>query len=106
MSTVERLKHLFTENQIMIVFLGLLAGFLLPGAFKPLAGYGTILLMLIFFTSSLRLSLDELLAYAKDWKMLLLTSFFMLIFLPVAMWLPPALFAPNWALAFLIVGAM
>ena len=62
--------------------------------------------MLIFFTSSLRLSLDELKNYAKDWKMVVLTSLFMLVFLPVAMWLPPRIFAPDWALPFLIVGAM
>lgn len=106
MSIVDRLKHLFTENQIMIVFLGLLAGFLFPAVFKPIAAWGSALLMLIFFTSSLRLSLDELAEYAKDWKMLSLTSFFKLIFLPFAMWLPCAIFAPEWALPFLIVGAV
>jgi BASS family bile acid:Na+ symporter len=62
--------------------------------------------MLIFFTSSLRLSIHELTEYAKDWKMMTLTSFFKLIFLPIAMWLPCALFAPDWALPFLIVGAV
>ncbi len=90
----------------MVVFLALVAGLLWPVIFKPLAGYSSLLLMLIFFTSSLRLSFDELKEYAKDWKMVLLTTFFMLVFMPVAMWLPPKLFAPDWALPFLIVGAM
>jgi BASS family bile acid:Na+ symporter len=106
MSIVSRIAHLFTENQIMIVFLGILMGFFYPEIFHPISAYGTAILMLIFFTSSLRLSLGELAEYAKDWKMLSLTSFFKLIFLPVAMWLPCALFAPDWALPFLIVGAV
>ncbi len=90
----------------MVVFLGILGGFIFPNIFKPIAPYGSFLLMLIFFTSSLRLSLNELKNYAKDWKMVALTSLFMLVFLPVAMWLPPRIFAPDWALPFLIVGAM
>jgi BASS family bile acid:Na+ symporter len=106
MDLLHRLKHLFTENQIMVVFVALVAGFVLPGIFKPIAPYGTYLLMLIFFTSSLRLSLSELTGYAKDWKMLTLATAFMLVFLPVAMWLPARIFAEDWALPFLIVGAM
>lgn len=90
----------------MIVLIGIVAGILLPKYFRPIAPYGTYLLMLIFFTSSLRLNMKELTGYAKDWKMLAVSSGFMLIFLPLAMWLPPAAFAPDWALAFLIVGAM
>lgn len=103
---LDRVKRLLTQNQIMIVFLALLAGFLFPRVFRPLAPLGTPLLMLIFFTSSLRLSLHELRGYAGDWKMAILTTFFMLIFLPVVMWLPPHFFAPDWELPFLIVGAM
>jgi BASS family bile acid:Na+ symporter len=74
--------------------------------FKSFAPYGSWLLILIFFTSSLRLSFDELKEYAKDWRMILLTTLFMLVFLPVAMWIPARIFAPEWALPFLIVGAM
>ncbi|MBI4139256.1 bile acid:sodium symporter, partial [Candidatus Uhrbacteria bacterium] len=106
MTLLARLRHFVMENQIMVVFFGILAGFLFPAVFKPIAAYGSFLLMLIFFTSSLRLSLEELADYAKDWRMVLLTTLFMLVFLPVAMWLPPRIFAPDWALPFLIVGAM
>lgn len=101
-----KLKHIVTENQITVVFLALVAGFLFPGIFKPIASYGTYLLMFIFFTSSLRLSLSELAGYAKDWRMLVLATGFMLLFMPLAMWLPPRVFAEDWALPFLIVGAM
>jgi predicted Na+-dependent transporter len=95
-----------TENQIMVVFLALIAGLIFPHVFRPIASVSTELLMLIFFTSSLRLSLSELVTYAKDWRMLVLTSIFMLVFMPIAMWLPPRIFAEEWALPFLIVGAM
>ncbi|MDD5437614.1 MAG: bile acid:sodium symporter [Patescibacteria group bacterium] len=106
MSIWERVKHIFAENQIMVVLIGIIAGILLPKYFKPIAPYGTYLLMLIFFTSSLRLNLKELMGYAKDWKMMAMATAFMLVFLPLAMWLPPAVFSPDWALAFLIMGAM
>ncbi|MEO5927178.1 MAG: bile acid:sodium symporter [Patescibacteria group bacterium] len=106
MSLGDRIKNLFTENQIMVVLIALLLGFLFPSVFRPIAPYGTFLLILIFFTSSLRLSLGELATYAKDWKMLLMAAGFMLVFLPIVMWIPPAIFAPDWALPFLIVGAM
>lgn len=102
----QRLKHFLTENQITVVFIAIVAGFIFPATFKPVAAFGTPLLILIFFTSSLRLSFNELKGYAKDWKMLAVTSFFMLVFLPIAMWFPAHIFAPDWALPFLIVGAM
>ncbi|MHB8830958.1 MAG: bile acid:sodium symporter family protein [Patescibacteria group bacterium] len=106
MSIWQKIRHIFAENQIMIVLIGIVAGILLPKYFRPIAPYGTYLLMLIFFTSSLRLNLKELVGYAKDWKMLTLANGFKLIFLPLAMWLPCYLFAPDWAMAFLIMGAM
>ncbi|MFH1078123.1 MAG: bile acid:sodium symporter [Patescibacteria group bacterium] len=106
MTFLSRIRTLFAENQIMIVLIALVAGLLFPAVFRPVAPFGAYLLMLIFFTSSLRLSFGELVTYAKDWKMALLATFFMLVFMPVAMWLPPRFFAPDWALPFLIVGAM
>jgi len=106
MSLISRIKNLLAENQIMVVLLGIVAGIALPRIFRPVAPFGTYLLMLIFFTSSLRLDLKELTGYAKDWKLMGSSSIFMLIFLPLAMWLPCYLFAPDWAMAFLIMGAM
>ncbi|MBU2565984.1 bile acid:sodium symporter [Patescibacteria group bacterium] len=103
---LQKLKQLFSENQIMVVLFGIIAGLIVPSWFRPLATYSTHLLVLIFFCSSLRLEITEIVAYAKDWKMLLFTNSFMLIILPIAMWLPLMLFAPDWAMAFLILGAM
>ncbi len=106
MKILSRLKQIFSENQIMVVLLGIVAGLVFPKYFRPIAPYGTYLLILIFFVSSLRLNINEIIAYGKDWKMLLLSNSFMLVFLPLLLWAPCAAFAPDWAMAFLIMGAM
>ncbi len=106
MSFLTKFKQIFSENQIMVVLFGIIAGLIFPRFFDPLAPYTTQMLILIFFCSSLRLELKEIINYAKDWKMLSMVNGFMLIFLPILMWLPLALFAPDWAMAFLILGAM
>ncbi len=106
MTLFAKLKQLFSENQIMVVLIGIVLGLIFPKFFEPLASYTTQMLILIFFCSSLRLELKEIIAYAKDWKMLALVNGSMLIFLPLLMWLPLTLFAPDWAMAFLILGAM
>lgn len=102
----KRLWHFIAENQILIVLAAIIGGILFPEFFNPLSRWSTPFLMAIFFTSSLRLSLHEVSGYAKDWKLLLIANGLMLIFLPLAVWLPSALFAPEWALPFLIVNAM
>lgn len=106
MPLLQRLRHTVADNQILIVLLAMVVGAIFPDFFQPLAPFSTPLLILIFFTSSLRLNMGELMGYGRDWRMLLLSNFTMLIFMPLAMWLPPAVFAPDWALPFLIVGAM
>lgn len=103
---LKRLWHFIAENQILIVLAAIIGGILFPEIFNPLSRWSTPFLMAIFFTSSLRLSLHEVSGYAKDWKLLLIANGLMLIFLPLAVWLPSALFAPEWALPFLIVNAM
>ncbi|MBI5654164.1 bile acid:sodium symporter [Candidatus Uhrbacteria bacterium] len=105
MTAIERLKHFASDNQIMIVLLAIVVGVIFPQRLAPLNAYSTLLLMLIFFVSSLRLDLGELTSYVKDWKMLSVSNLIMLVLMPLAMWLPCWVFAPDWALAFLIVGA-
>ncbi|MCC7357025.1 bile acid:sodium symporter [Candidatus Uhrbacteria bacterium] len=107
MSTVNiNLKKFLNDNQIILVLAGLIAGALLPNVFKPISPLATPMLMAIFFTSSLRLDLSELLNYAKDIRMVVISNVIMLLFIPAAMFIPLKLFAPDWALSFLIVGAM
>ena len=106
MNTSARIRHFLADNQILLVLLALIGGIFLPTVFQPLAPYSTPMLMVIFFTSSLRLGLNEILGYARDWKMLTLSNFVKMILLPLIMWVPLAIFAPDWALPFLIVGAV
>ena len=106
MGFVERIRHFIANNQILLVLTAMIAGILFPQTFKFLAPLSTPLLILIFFTSSLRLQLQELIGYAKDWRLLILSNVMMLFAMPILMWLPTHFFAPDWALAFLIVGAM
>ena len=106
MGFVERIRHFIANNQILLVLAAMIAGIVFPQTFKFLAPLSTPLLILIFFTSSLRLQLQELIGYAKDWRLLILSNAMMLFAMPILMWLPTHFFAPDWALAFLIVGAM
>ncbi|MDQ7814356.1 MAG: bile acid:sodium symporter [Patescibacteria group bacterium] len=105
MKLLPKIFHLISDNQIMIVLLALIAGVIFPEQLKFLNAYTTYLLTLIFLVSSFRINPGELTSYLKDWKMLSVANFVMLIFMPLAMWLPTWVFAPDWALAFLIVGA-
>lgn len=106
MNPFAQIRHVLADNQILIVLAAMIAGIVFPQTFKFLAPLSTPLLVLIFFTSSLRLQLQELIGYARDWRLLILSNAIMLIVMPVLMWFPTHLFAPDWALAFLIVGAM
>jgi predicted Na+-dependent transporter len=106
MSLVERLKTILAENQIMVVLLALILGLLIPGPLRPINAFSTQLLISVFFFSSLRLSLGELIDYAKDWKMLAIANLFMLVVIPFALYYPFLPFSPDWALVLLILGAM
>lgn len=102
----KHIKSLIQDNQIMAVLLGIVLGVLFPSLFAPLNEYTTQLLITVFFFSSLRLSLDEIVSYGRDWRLLLNASLFMLVLMPFALYLPVLPFAPDWAVALLIMGAM
>lgn len=106
MKLIERLKSILHDNQILAVLLGITLGAFFPQIFSPLNNYTTQLLILVFFFSSLRLSLDEIVSYGKDWRLLANASLFMLVLLPFALYLPVLPFAKDWAIALLIMGAM
>ncbi len=99
-------RHWITENQIVAVLAGLILGLALPQYLGWLNKYSTLLLMAVFFTSSLRLSLPALLKYAKDWRMLLIANSFMLVVIPLALYIPLQFLSHDWALSFLIAGAV
>lgn len=107
-------KALFIENQIVVVLLGLLAGLSFPTILKPIAAFSTALLILIFYFSSLRISVHEIRLYAKDWRLMTLANAFKLVILPMALFMPVAFLArqsgsvdlQDWALALLIMSAV
>ncbi len=98
------IRHWIAENQIVAVLIGLVLGLAWPGTFAWINQYSTPLLMAVFFTSSLRLSLPALLTYAKDWRLLVIANVFMLVVIPLALFVPLQFLSPEWALAFLIAG--
>ncbi len=100
------LRHWIAENQIVAVLLGLVLGLVWPNVFSWINRYSTPLLMAVFFTSSLRLSLPALLKYAKDWRMLVIANVFMLVIMPLALFIPLQFLSREWAIAFLIAGVM
>lgn len=100
------LKRLLTENQILVILLGIILGLVFPEPLRVLNTYSTQLLILVFFFSSLRLSLNEVVSYAKDWRMLVITSLYMLVIMPFALWLPTSFLSQEWSVALLILGAM
>ncbi len=99
-------RKLIVENQISVILLAFLLGLAFPSVFQPINQWSTQLLILVFFFSSLRLSLSEIVEYAHDWRMLFITSIYMLVILPFALYLPVRLFDPSWSIALLIMGAM
>lgn len=106
MSFFARAKAFVSENQIMVVLLGILVGTFFSESLRWLNAYSTPLLIVVFFTSSLRLSLQELTSYLRDWRMLLIATAFMLVVIPLALFMPAKYLAPDWALPLLIMGAM
>ncbi len=114
MRGIPSLKHVLLENQIIVVLLAMLLGLVIPEPFRPLKDYSTQLLILVFFTSSLRLSIDEIASYARDGKLMFWANAFMLGILPLALYMPVAGIAKllgatwlePWALALLIFGAV
>ncbi len=106
MITLSYVKRVLTENQILVILGGIILGLVFPEPLKVLNTYSTQLLISVFFFSSLRLSFGEVLSYAKDWRMLLITTLYMLIVMPFALWLPTSFLSREWSVALLILGAM
>lgn len=96
-------RSFLSEHQISVVFLGILAGLFLPGIFRPVHDWNTLLLQVIFFLSALRVNIRDLGAYARDGKMEVLIVLFKLVVLPLAIFLPLQFIAPDWALAYVIM---
>lgn len=106
MLNIKNLRRLLTENQILVILLGIILGLVFPTQLTVLNTYSTQLLILVFFFSSLRLSLGEVVSYAKDWRMLAITATYMLVIMPFALFVPTSFLSQEWSVALLILGAM
>ncbi len=106
MLNIKNLKRLLTENQILVILIGIILGLVFPSQLTVLNTYSTQLLILVFFFSSLRLSLGEVVSYAKDWRMVLITALYMLVIMPFALFVPTSFLSREWSVALLILGAM
>jgi len=106
MLSIKNLKRLLTENQILVILVGIILGLVFPSQLTVLNTYSTQLLILVFFFSSLRLSLGEVVSYAKDWRMLAIVTTYMLVIMPFALFVPTSFLSQEWSIALLILGAM
>ncbi|QQR60364.1 bile acid:sodium symporter [Candidatus Uhrbacteria bacterium] len=106
MLNIKNLKRLLTENQILVILIGIILGLVFPSQLTVLNTYSTQLLILVFFFSSLRLSLGEVVSYARDWRMLVITTLYMLVIMPFALFIPTSFLSQEWSVALLILGAM
>jgi BASS family bile acid:Na+ symporter len=106
MLNIKNLKRHLTENQILVILIGIILGLVFPSQLTVLNTYSTQLLILVFFFSSLRLSLGEVVSYAKDWRMVLITALYMLVIMPFALFVPTSFLSREWSVALLILGAM
>lgn len=102
----QKLKRLLNENQVLVVLLGVVLGMSFPSTLKFINTYSTQLLILVFFFSSLRMSLNEVMSYIKDWRMSLFSSLYMLVVMPFALYSAAFFLPQEWAVAMLILGAM
>ncbi|MFO0764749.1 MAG: bile acid:sodium symporter [Patescibacteria group bacterium] len=101
-----KFKRLLTENQVLVILLGVILGIALPSQLKFINAYSTQLLILVFFFSSLRLSLTEVVGYAKDWRMTVLASLYMLVIMPFTLFFASQFLPREWSVALLVLGAM
>lgn len=101
-----KFKRLFTENQVLVILLGVILGISFPSQLSFINAYSTQLLILVFFFSSLRMSLGEVVSYAKDWRMTLFASLYMLVIMPFALFSAASFLPTEWSVALLVLGAM
>ena len=101
-----KFKRLLTENQVLVILLGVVLGISFPSKLNFINAYSTQLLILVFFFSSLRLSLKEVVSYARDWRMTLFASLYMLVVMPFALFFAASFLPREWAVALLVLGAM
>lgn len=89
-----------------IVIAALVVALLFPALFAPLAPFGTYILGGIFLITALQLRFEDIFSHIKEIKMVALASVWLLIGLPVVVYLIAAHFIQEYAIALLLLSAM
>ncbi len=103
---MKKLLDVLTRYQIALILAMLALGFVFPYAFKIFNPYNTLFLQIIMLATGLRLDYNELFREMKDWKTIVFTNAMKLALIPLVVYIPLAMFAPQWSLPFIIAGAM
>ena len=99
--------HRVTKNHYIIIGLAFLIGLVFPASVVWAAPYTTLLLMAIFFLSSLKIDLKNIFQQLEERKpTILIITVFMLLVLPLLVYYLFSFFSPTLAVAFLILAAM
>lgn len=94
------------ESYVFVLFASLGLGLALPAQAGTLAPYSTFFLGAIFFLSALKIDFKEFSKYLKDEWMLVVVNAWMLVILPIIVYMFARLLVPDLALAFLLLAAM
>lgn len=95
-----------SQSYFFIVVLALLLGVFFSKQTAFLEPYSTYLLGAIFFLSAFKIDFKKVWKHIGDGKMLLVVNIFMLVALPIAVYFLSLKFAPELALALLLLSAM
>ncbi|MBI4262469.1 bile acid:sodium symporter [Candidatus Uhrbacteria bacterium] len=101
-----RFFFLLLESYIVIAMLALGAGILFPTQTALLSPWVTLLLQIIFFLSSLKIDVREVLRVIRDVQLLVVACVYMLIVLPIILYGLTMVIAPQLAIAFMLLAAM
>ncbi len=103
---VTRLFLTLLESYLFIVLAALMAGLFFADTFVALNPYTTLFLQIIFLLTSLKLDLKEVMKEAKDIKMVVLSTLFMLLILPAITFIIANQISPSLAIPLMLLAAM
>lgn len=106
---LKQLTQLFfqlIESYFFVILLALGFGLLLPEKALTLTPYSTLLLQIIFFLTSIKLDVKQIIKDIKDIRMIVTGLVLMLIVFPIAIFYLSQILAPDLAIPLLLLAAM
>lgn len=94
------------ESYVFVLIAALILGLAIPSIAVQLVPYSTYILGTILFLSALKINFGDFRRDFKDWKTILIVNLWMLIALPVIVYMFSRLIVPELTLAFVILAAM